>query len=145
MRNTSTKFTSIAGRPGRAIILGVAVMAVGAVTMSTASAAVTPFGPEVVAAGACGLGGGEATTAPDGSFRGFAECDWTNAPIRFFSRTAAGVENPSETSGFRGKVLGVTADTTATYVLFRTATTISIGKRTNAGAYSSRAIDTWNG
>jgi hypothetical protein len=145
MRNTRSNFTSIAGLPRRTIILGVAVVAVGAVTMSTASAAVRPFGPEVVAAGACGLGLGEAATAPDGSFRGFAECDWTNAPIRFFSRTAAGVENPSENSGFRGKVLGVTADTTATYVLFRTGTTISIGKRTNIGAYSSRAVDNWNG
>ena len=130
----------------RTIILGIAVVAVGAVTVSTASAAVRPFGPEVVAAGACGLGLGEAATAPDASFRGFAECGGSNgAPIRFFSRTAAGVENPSENSGFRGNVLGVTVDTTATYVLFRTATTISIGKRTNAGAYSSRAVDTWTG
>jgi hypothetical protein len=145
MTNTRTKIISIAGVPRRMIVLGVAVVAVGAVTVSTASAAVRPFGPEVVAAGACGLGLGEVATAPDGSFRGFAECDWTNAPIRFFSRTAAGVENPSENSGFRGNVLGVTTDTTATYVLFRTATTISIGKRTNAGAYSSRAVDTWNG
>lgn len=112
----------------------------------TASAAVRPFGPEVVAAGACGLGLGEAATAPNGSFLGFAECGGaTDAPIRFFSRTGAGVENPSENSGFRGKVLGVTVDTTGAYVLFRTATTISIGKRTNAGAYSSRAVDTWTG
>lgn len=113
---------------------------------AVAGAAVRPFGPEVVAAGACGLGLGEAATAPDGSFRGFAECGGsTDAPIRFFSRTAAGAENPSENSGFRGKVLGVTVDTTASYVLFRTVTTISIGKRTNAGAYSSRAVDTWTG
>jgi hypothetical protein len=114
--------------------------------MSTASAAVGPFGPEVVAAGSCGLGLGEAATAPDGSFRGFADCGSTsNARIRFFSRTAAGVVNPSQDSGFRGNVLGVTVDATATYVLFRTPTTISIGKRTNAGVYSSRAVDTWSG
>jgi hypothetical protein len=92
------------------------------------------------------LGQGDAATAPDGSFRGFAECgSATDARIRFFSRTAAGVVNPSEDSGFRGQVLGVAVDTTASYVLFSTATTISIGKRTNAGAYSSRAVDTWTG
>jgi hypothetical protein len=130
----------------RVTVISIAVVAVAAVTVSTASAAVRPFGPEVVAAGACGQGLGEATTAPDGSFRGFADCGFTpDARIRFFSRTAAGAVNPSEDSGLRGNVLGVTADTTATYVLFRTMTTISIGKRTNAGAYSSRAVDTWTG
>ncbi len=129
----------------RTIILSIAVVAIGAMTMSAASAAVRPFGPEVIAAGACGLGLGDAATAPDGSFRGFAECGSTNGRIRFFSRTAAGVQNPSQDSGFRGNVLGVTADATATYVLFRTPTTISIGKRTNAGAFSSRAVDTWTG
>jgi hypothetical protein len=146
MRNTRTKFTSIAGVLRRTIILGIAVAAVAAVTVSTASAAVRSFGPEVTAAGACGGGGGEAATAPDGSFRGFVDCAVTSdARIRFFSRTAAGVENASEDSGFRGIVLGVAVDTTATYVLFSTDTTISIGKRTNAGAYSSRAVDTRSG
>jgi hypothetical protein len=129
----------------RALVVAIATLATVAATVSTANAAVRPFGPEVTAAGACGQGLGETVTGPDGTLRGFAECGIGNVRLRFFSRTAAGVVNPSQDSGFVGTVLGVTADATATYVLFRTETTILIGKRTNAGVFSSRAVDTWSG
>jgi hypothetical protein len=53
--------------------------------------------------------------------------------------------NPSQATGFFGSVMAVTYDTTATYVLYSNDSQIRIGKRTNTGVFSSRAVDTWGG
>lgn len=128
----------------RVLVVAAATVAVLGVA-APAGAAPRPFGPEVTAVGGC-EGPSDAALAADGSLRGFASCVGTQGPaIRFFSRTAAGVVNPSVSSGFQGVVISVAQDATATYVLFHGFTTISIGKRTNAGAFSSRVVDTWGG
>lgn len=115
-------------------------------TGTAASAAVRPFDAPQTVAGGCAPGLGDAVTAADGSVRGFVDCSTAAGPrIRFFSRTPAGTVNPSEQTGFAGTVLGVADDATGTYVLFYTDSAIVIGKRTTAGAYSSRVVDAWSG
>jgi hypothetical protein len=61
------------------------------------------------------------------------------------SRNPNGTVNASEDTGFSGTVLGMAYDSTATYVLFYTELAIVIAKRTTAGAYSARAVDSWSG
>jgi hypothetical protein len=130
----------------RLLVVSVATLAAVLTASTTASAAVRPFGPPQTVAGGCGPGFGDAVVAADGSVRGFADCDTSAGRlIRFFSRTAGGTVNPSERTGFVGVVLGVAYDGTATYVLFYDRTRILIGKRTEAGAYSSRVVDGWSG
>jgi hypothetical protein len=127
----------------RRSLVGV-VVTVAAVIMasSPAVAAVRPFNAEQTLAGGCAAFDGDAVMTTDGAVRGFATCPSPSGEsIRFFSRNPDGTVNPSQTSGFFGRVLGVTYDSTATYVLFQSADGVSIGKRTNAGAFSSRVVD----
>jgi hypothetical protein len=131
------------------LVLGAAALtAVTAMTMTAtgAFAAVRPFGPEQTLAGGCGTGLGDALVTADGSVRGFVDCLTPSGPqIRFVSRRADGTVNPSEQTGLSGTVLGMAYDSTATYVLLYTDLSIVIAKRTNAGAYSARAVDSWSG
>jgi hypothetical protein len=81
-----------------------------------------------------------------GALVGFATCPSpSGVPIRFFSRNPNGTVNPSQASGFFGNVMAVTSDATATYVLYFNDFQIRVGKRTNTGVFSSRAVDTWTG
>ena len=134
---------------GRMLVLGAAALAVvTAMTMTAtgASAEVRPFGPQQTVAGGCGPGLGDALVTADGSMRGFVDClTVSGGQIRFVSRNADGTVNPSEHTGLQGTVLGIAYDSTGTYVLYYRASEIRIGKRTNAGVYSSRAVDSWSG
>jgi hypothetical protein len=108
--------------------------------------AVRPFGPPQTLVGGCDVESADSVTTDSGNIAGFAACRTASGlAIRFFSRTAAGTVNPSEPTGFGGRVLGVADDATASYVLFFTGTQIRIGKRTNTGAFSSRAVTGWSG
>lgn len=130
----------------RVLVVAIAALAAMVTAVPAASAAVRPFGPAVTVVGGCVPGLGDAVVTSDGSVRGFVDCPSSIGPrIRFFSRNAAGPPNPSEDTGFGGTVLAVAYDTTAAYVLFYTDSAIWIGKRTNAGVYSSRAVDSWSG
>jgi len=131
----------------RVLVGALAALAAMVMTATAASAVVRPFDPAVPVVGGCGPGLGDAVVVTsDGSARGFVDCPTASGPrIRFFSRGAGGTVNPSEPTGFTGNVLGVAYDSTATYVLFFTDSEIRIGKRTNAGVYSSRAVDSWRG
>jgi hypothetical protein len=126
----------------------VVVVALTAVQLSAtpAGAAVRPFGPTQTVVGGCNAESADSVTGSTGAVTGFAACRTSSGLlIRFFSRNPDGSVNPSETTGFTGQVLGVAADATATYVLFFTGTQIRIGKRTTAGAFSSRALYNWSG
>ncbi|HLM28617.1 MAG TPA: hypothetical protein VK360_01745 [Acidimicrobiales bacterium] len=127
----------------------VAVVAFTAVLFSTATpvgAAVRPFNPPQTVVGGCGSFTADSVVTSSGALVGFATCPGPSGlPIRFFSRNANGTVNPSQATGFFGSVLGVTYDTTATYVLYFNDSQIRIGKRTNTGVFSSRAVDTWGG
>lgn len=126
----------------------VAIAAFVAIVLGTtsASAQVGPFDPPQTVVGGCESFFGDAVATAGGDTQGFVTCVTpTGLRIRFFSRTAGGTVNPSENTGFVGNVLGVANDATGTYVLFNNDTEILIGKRTNAGAYSSRVVDTFGG
>jgi hypothetical protein len=127
--------------------LAVAVVLLATVQFSTAaSAAVRPFGPPQTVVGGCDAESADSVTTSSGNIAGFAACRTASGlAIRFFSRTSGGAVNPSEPTGFGGRVLGVADDDTASYVLFFTGTEISIGKRTNTGAFSSRPVTGWSG
>ena len=128
----------------RVLVVAAATLAATVAMIPAANAAPRPFGPPVTVAGCLGVGDG--VTGVDGSYRGFVGCgEFPGPPIRFVSRTAAGVVNPSVNSGLSGVVLDVATDATATYVLFYRANLISVGKRTNDGEFSSRVVDTWSG
>jgi hypothetical protein len=122
----------------------VAVVVVTAVALAIpAGAAIRPFAPQQTLVGGCpATFDADAVTTASGAVVGFATCPLPQGDvIRFFSRNANGTVNPSEPSGFSGIVLGVARDGTATYVLYFDGLDIRIGKRTNAGAYSSRVVD----
>jgi hypothetical protein len=111
-----------------------------------ASAAIRPFAPPQTVVGGCSTSFADSVVTSTGALAGFATCPSpSGVPIRFFSRNADGTVNPSQGSGFTGIVLGVASDATATYVLYFTDSEIRIGKRTTAGAFSSRAVDSWGG
>jgi len=127
----------------------VAVVAFTAVLFSTATpvgAAVRPFNPPQTVVGGCGSFTADSVVTSSGALVGFATCPGPSGlPIRFFSRNANGTVNPSQATGFFGSVLAVTYDTTATYVLYFNDSEIRIGKRSNTGVFSSRAVDTGDG
>jgi hypothetical protein len=123
----------------RSTLVVVAAVTVVLLSASAVSAAVRPFNPAQTVVGGCTATTGDSVMSVSGKLWGFAECQ--GSLIRFFSRNADGTVNPSEATGFSGRVLGVAFDTTAAYVLFQTGDQIRIGKRTNAGAYSSRTVD----
>jgi len=119
-----------------------------AILLSTtpAGAAVRPFAPPQTVVGGCSADSADSVVTSSGALVGFAACASSSGlPIRFFSRNPNGSVNPSVNTGFAGHVLGVTYDATATYVLFFNDFEIRIGKRTNAGVFSSRTVDTWGG
>jgi hypothetical protein len=120
----------------------VVAAAATAVMLSTSAvgAAVRPFNPPQTVIGGCTASSGDSAMGSGGSLFGFAQCQ--RSAIRFFSRNPNGTVNPSQATGFSGRVLGVTFDNTAAYVLFATSVDIRIGKRTTAGAFSSRVVDT---
>jgi len=129
----------------RSVLVVVAVLAT-ILLATAASAAVRPFAPPQTVAGGCNAASADAVTAASGTVVGFATCQTPSAQaIRFFSRTAAGTVNPSEPTPFRGQVLGVANDASATYVLYFDVTQIRIGKRTNFGTFSSRLVTGWSG
>jgi len=129
----------------------VAVVAFTAVLFSTATpvgAAVRPFNPPQTVVGGCsgGFNLADSVVTSSGALVGFATCPSPSGlPIRFFSRNPDGTVNPSQATGFFGSVMAVTYDTTATYVLYSNDFQIRVGKRTNTGVFSSRAVDTWGG
>jgi hypothetical protein len=125
------------------VLAGVTVAAVLLTTAAPSGAAVRPFDPPQTVVGGCGATSGDAVSTTSGALVGFAGCP--SGQIRFFSRNPDRTVNSSEASGFSGRVMAVTADATATYVLFNTSGQVRIGKRTNAGAFSSRMIDTSGG
>lgn len=122
-----------------AALVGAAVVAGSA---GPAAAEVRPFGGHRVVVGGCGptYAGADGVTAPDGSTRGFATCLAVGGPIRFYERAGDGTVRGSRATGVSGEVLAVAADATATYLLYRTGTTLHVGKRTAAGAFSARAV-----
>lgn len=127
------------------LVVGAVVAALATLTMATApsGAAVRPFNPPQTVVGSCNAVWADAVVTTGGSLLGFATCPNSGDSIRFFSRTPAGVVNSSQGTGFApGRVLGVSYDDTATYVLFATSLDIRIGKRTHAGVFSSRVVDT---
>jgi hypothetical protein len=136
-----------AGRRRRRWLVAAGAAAVLAVaTASGAAAAIRPFQAEQTVVGGCASTATDAVTTSSGALAGFATCPSPSGDlIRFFSRDAGGTVAPSVATGFTGRVLGVTADATATYVMYATSSEIRVGKRTTAGAFSSRAIDTWSG
>lgn len=128
-----------------AALMGAAIVAASAVAASAvpeAAADVRPFGAGQVVIGGCGPAdaGADGVTIPDGSTRGFATCRSYLGPIRFFDRAGDGTVRRSEGTGATGEVLAVTADATATYLLYRTAKILYVGKRTGAGVFSARAV-----
>jgi hypothetical protein len=135
----------------RRSVLGTAVATVAVLVtvlaaITPASAAVRPFAPPQTVAGACNAETADTATAASGAVVGFATCQTpTDQAIRFFSRTAAGTVNPSEPTPFRGRVLGVANDVSATFVMYADATQIRVGKRTSSGQFSSRLIAGWSG
>jgi hypothetical protein len=129
----------------RSILGGIAGFVALVLVASSAGAAVRPFGQPQTVIGGCPAAGADSVTTPGGVTQGYASCLGVTQNIRFFSRNADGTVNPSQATGWVGDILGVTGDGTATYVLFADAGTIRIGKRTNAGAFSSRAVDTYGG
>jgi hypothetical protein len=113
---------------------------------TAASAAVRPFAPAQTVVGGCNAQAADAVATSSGGVVGFATCQTPSAQqIRFFSRNANGTVNPSVPTGFAGQVMGVASDATATYVLYFDFTQIRIGKRTNAGVFSSRFVAGWSG
>jgi hypothetical protein len=130
----------------RVLVAAIAALTAMVMMAPGAAAAVRPFDPAVTVVGGCAPGRGDAVVTSFGSVRGFVDCPSSVGPrIRFFSRASDGTVRPSESTGFSGTVLGVAYDATATYVLFYTDSNILIGKRTNAGVYSFRAVDSWSG
>ena len=130
----------------RSSVVAIAAFVAIVVATTPASAQVGPFDPPQPVVGGCESFFGDAVVTASGETRGFVTCETpTGLRIRFFSRTAAGTVNPSESTGFVGNVLGVAHDSTATYVLFHNDTQILIGKRTNAGGYGFRVVDTFLG
>jgi hypothetical protein len=127
----------------------VAVVAFTAVLFSTVTpvgAAVRPFGPPQTVAGGCSTASfsADSVVTSSGALVGYATCPSpSGVPIRFFSRNPDGTVNRSQATGFFGRVMAVTYDTTATYVLYFNDSQIRIGKRTNTGVFSSRPVDTW--
>jgi hypothetical protein len=125
-----------------------AIAALVAIVLGTTpvSAQVGPFDPPQTVAGGCESFFGDAVVTAGGETQGFATCVTSSGlRIRYFSRAAGGTVNPSVNTGFVGNVLGVAHDSTGTYVLFNNDTQILIGKRTNAGAFNSRVVDTFGG
>lgn len=144
----STRVQGIGGDLGLRRLVVVVVVALMAVHLSAtpAAAAVGPFGPPQTVVGGCSADSADSVTRSTGAVTGFAACrSSAGLLIRFFSLNPDGSVNPSETTGFTGQVLGVTDDATATYILYFTGTQIRIGKRTNAGAFSSRGLYNWSG
>lgn len=124
------------------VLSAVAAMAAALLCVSTAGAAVRPFAAPQAVVADCEALFFDSVVTTGGALRGFASCP-SSGTIEFFSRSSNGTVNPSETSGFSGSVMAVTYDLTATYVLFHVDREIRVGKRTNAGAYSSRTVDTF--
>jgi hypothetical protein len=123
----------------RRSVLVVSAVAAVLLSASTVGAAIRPFNPPQTVVGGCASDSGDSVMTASGTLFGYARCQ--NNVIRFFSRNPDGTVNPSEATGFTGRVLGVAYDSTASYVLFTTAGDIRIGKRTNAGVFSSRTVD----
>lgn len=126
----------------------VVIAAVVAITLSAGPAAAVPlpFDPPQTVVGGCESYYADARMTGNGDLFGFATCrTGTGNHIRFLSRNPDRSVNPSEATGFVGRVMAVANDSTGTYVLYSNDTQIRIGKRTNAGAYSSRAVDTFGG
>jgi hypothetical protein len=119
--------------------VGAAVMAV-LLSASSVGAAVRPFNPPQTVVGGCTSRFGDSVLSTGGTLFGYATCQ--DNSIRFFSRQPNGTVNPSAPTGFSGRVIGVALDSTASYVLFVTSGEVHIGKRTTAGVFSSRTVDT---
>jgi hypothetical protein len=124
----------------RSVLVVLAAIAAVLLSASAVGAAVRPFNPPQTVAGGCASFDADSVMSSGGTLFGYATCQ--NNTIRFFSRNPDGTVNPSQTTGFSGRVLGAAFDSTASYVLFTTSGEIRIGKRTNAGAFSWRTVDT---
>ena len=122
-----------------------AVVAVMAVTTSTTAvgAAVRPFNAAQTVAGGCTADSGDSVMSSGGSLFGYAECQ--GSLIRFFSRQPQRDGQPQPGHGLLRPGAGRGGRLTASYVLFATPVDIRIGKRTNAGVFSSRVVDTGTG
>jgi hypothetical protein len=124
----------------RPVLVVSAAVAAVLLSASAVGAAIRPFNPPQTVAGGCASFDADSVMSSGGTLFGYATCQ--NNTIRFFSRNPDGTVNPSATTGFSGRVLGAAFDSTASYVLFTTSGEIRIGKRTNAGAFSWRTVDT---
>ena len=127
----------------RSIVVVLAAVTALALSAGPVAAVPLPFDPPQTVIGGCTSYWADAGMR-NGVLTGYASCG-EGENIRFLSRNADRSVNPSEATGFVGKVMGVTADSTASYVLYFNDTQILIGKRTNAGAYSTRVVDTFGG
>ena len=124
----------------RSFFVVAAAVAAMMLASTAVGAAVRPFNAPQTVVGGCTANSGDSVMSSGGSLVGYAECQ--GSLIRFFSRNPNGSVNPSQATGFSGRVLGVAFDSTSSYVLFATSVDIRIGRRTNAGAFSSRVVDT---
>jgi hypothetical protein len=126
----------------RSLVVVVVTAAAVVMAATPVAAAIRPFNPQQTLVGGCAASDADAVVTAGGKVLGFATCPSPSGEsIRFFQRNADGTVNPSESSGFVGRVLGVSYDNTATYVLFQSGNDVRIGKRTHAGAFSSRVVD----
>ncbi len=126
----------------RSIVVVLAAVTALALSAGPVAAVPLPFDPPQTVIGGCESYSADAVMR-NGVLTGFATCGGGN--IRFLSRNANRSVNPSEATGFVGTVMGVASDSTASYVLYFNGSQILIGKRTNAGAYSTRVVDTFGG
>jgi hypothetical protein len=124
----------------RSLVVVVAAVTVILLAASAVEAAVRPFNAAQTVAGGCSSYDGDSVLTGGGSLFGYATCQ--NDSIRFFSRQPNGTVNPSQDSGFSGRVMAVAVDNAASYVLFSTSGEVRIGKRTHAGAFSWRTVGT---
>ena len=100
----------------RSLVVVVAAVTAILLLASAVGAAVRPFNAAQIVAGGCSTFDADSVLVGGGSLFGYATCQ--NNSIRFFSRQPNGTVNPSQDSGFSGRVMAVTADSTASYVLF---------------------------
>jgi hypothetical protein len=132
-------------RRSRLLVVAACLALVGALMAATPAAAVQPFGPVVtVTQPGCSFGAvsGDSVVGSDGIVRGFVEFEGggcgTGRVIHYIE--GAGGSWTSTPSPYRGIVLGVAWDGTATYLLYAANDGIRITKRTAAGFTAGRRI-----
>jgi hypothetical protein len=127
------------------LVVAACLALVGALMAATPAGAVQPFGPVVtVTQPGCSFGAvsGDTVVGSDGKVRGFVEFEGggcgTGRVIHYVE--GAGGSWTSTPSPYRGIVLGVAWDGTATYLLYAANDGIRITKRTAAGFTAGRRL-----